>query len=240
MTEPYPAGGNLNQKLDRWGNGWALWLSKHWLGGANLFFLTYVGLPFAAPLLLANGYTGSANLIYRLYNYTCHQLPSRAYFIAGEQVCLCHRCIAIYGTIFLGGLVFALFRSRLTPLSFRAYLFFILPIGLDGGLGLVSELSRLIPLGFFWLAGLIVTAAVGITLHKKNRLTWHACLIFAAGLLGLLYVQIFGPHQSNFYLRTVTGFIFGAGTVWFAYPLMQESFAEIGQEAQVKLAGYPH
>ncbi len=235
LTQARPAP-DFNQGVERWGNRLALWLSKHWLAGANTFFLTYVGLPFLAPLLLANGYPGAANFIYQIYNFTCHQLPSRAYFIAGEQVCMCHRCIAIYATLFLGGLLFGLVRRRLKPLSFNWYLLFLLPMGLDGGIGFVSELSRVIPMGLLWLVSLTIIGLVGLLLHKQKQLTWQVYLVFSAALLGLIYVQFFGPHQSNLFLRTVTGFLFGLGTVWFAYPLMEESFQEIGEETGAKLA----
>ena len=95
-----------------------LWLARHWLLLVNLFFLVYVGLPMAAPLLLSAGFTGIANTIYRLYALTCHQIPSRAYYIAGEQVAVCHRDVAIYLAALFGGLFFGLVRHRLQPLPF--------------------------------------------------------------------------------------------------------------------------
>lgn len=227
---------DFNRGLEYWSNRLAWWLSNHWLAAVNTFFFSYVGLPFVAPLLLANGYPGAANFIYQLYNFTCHQLPSRAYFIAGEQVCMCHRCVAIYATLFVGGLIFSLVRHRLKPLSFKTYLFFLLPMGLDGGLAFISELNRVIPLGLIWLVFLTIAGLVGLFLYKQKQLTWHAYLIFGLGVAGLIYVQFFGPHLSGYYLRTVTGFIFGVGTVWFVYPMMAESFQEIKEESRTKLA----
>ena len=214
-----------------------LWLSKHWLALANLFFLTYVGLPFLAPLLLANGYNRGANIIYQLYNFTCHQFPSRTYFVSGQQVCMCHRCVAMYGTIFLGGLVFGLVRDRLKPLPLHWYLLFLIPIGLDGGLAMAGELTQVIPTLILSGLGLAVLAAIAVVVLKQKERRWPGYVILAVGLLAVIYMQFWGPHYSNYYLRTITGFIFGFGTVWFVYPLMEESFLDMWRESKLKLAG---
>jgi uncharacterized membrane protein len=56
----------------------------------------------------------------------------------GFKVALCQRDVALYGTIFLTGLVFGLTRRRWRPMPGWAYfLFGIVPIGLDGGLQMV-------------------------------------------------------------------------------------------------------
>ncbi len=215
----------------------SLWSSKHWLALVNLFFLTYVGLPFLAPVLLANGHSRAANVIYQLYNFTCHQFPTRTYFVSGEQVCMCHRCVAMYGTIFLGGLVFGLVRHRLKPLPLRWYLLFLIPIGLDGGLAMAGELTQVIPTFILSGLGLAVLVAIAVVVFKQKERSWPGYLILAIGLLALIYMQFFGPHYSNYYLRTLTGFIFGFGTVWFVYPLMEESFLDVWRDSQLKLAG---
>ena len=63
----------------------------------------------------------------------------------GFKVALCQRDTAIYGTIFLAGLAYGLVRRRLRPLPLWAYLLFgILPIGLDGGLQLLSHALRIL------------------------------------------------------------------------------------------------
>jgi uncharacterized membrane protein/glutaredoxin len=61
----------------------------------------------------------------------------------GYKVALCERDVAIYGSILLGGLIFALVRHRLKPIPI--WLWFvvgILPIALDGG----SQLLSMLPL----------------------------------------------------------------------------------------------
>ncbi|MFN3763320.1 MAG: DUF2085 domain-containing protein [Anaerolineae bacterium] len=60
--------------------------------------------------------------------------------VLGYKVALCQRDIAIYGTIFLAGLAFALTRRRWRPLPLWAYLLFgLIPVALDGGLQFVSQ-----------------------------------------------------------------------------------------------------
>jgi uncharacterized membrane protein len=75
----------------------------------------------APELLVAHGYIGDA--------------------VLGYKVSLCQRDTAIYGTIFLAGLAFALTRRQWRPLPLWAYLLFgIMPVVLDGGIQLVSQI----------------------------------------------------------------------------------------------------
>lgn len=61
----------------------------------------------------------------------------------GYKVAFCQRDVAIYASMVLGGLIFSLIRERwdVPPLPVWAYLVFgILPMGLDGGYQLFSQL----------------------------------------------------------------------------------------------------
>jgi uncharacterized membrane protein len=225
----------LNQSVETTANKFSLFLSRHWMALANTFFFLYAGLPFLAPLLLANGQTGTANGIYWVYHNLCHLLPSRTYFVAGEQVCLCHRCLAIYASIFLGGVIFSFVRHTLKPLPPKWYLLFLMPMALDGGMGLASELLQFIPIIALWVVGLLIVLLVGGLLAQQKFLNWQTAIVLACIPLGLLYLTFIGPHQSNIYLRHITGFLFGIGTVWVAYPLLQEGFGDIEQDAETKL-----
>ncbi|MBN1994138.1 MAG: DUF2085 domain-containing protein [Anaerolineae bacterium] len=232
-----PAVGGFRRGLVLWLHWRILWLSQHWLAVFNTFFLLYVGLPFLAPVLLANGYSGPAHIIYSAYQITCHQFPSRAYFIEGEQVALCQRDIAIYATLLGGGLIFSLIRHRLKPLALRWYVFFLVPIALDAGMAMASEwLQAGISMMALWAIGFIAMGLTSIILRSQNYLTWHSYLFFAFGPLALLYLHFFFPHQSNLLLRNLTGFILGAGTVWYLYPPLEDNFRDIQAEVTAKLA----
>jgi uncharacterized membrane protein len=237
MTQNHPPVTGFTRRLALWANRRVLWLAHHWLAAINVFFLLYVGLPFLAPILLANGYTGAAHTIYSLYRATCHQFPSRSYFIMGEQVAVCHRDVAIYGAFLLGGLAYHLLRPRLKPPPLRWYVFFLWPIALDAGMQLASGwLSNGVPMAMLWGIGLIAMGITSAILHSQRYLTWHSYLYFAAGPLGLIYLQYYAPYTSDLFRRTLTGCIFGFTTVWLAYPYLEDAFRDIRQEVRAKLA----
>lgn len=180
-------------------------LAAHWLALANLFWGLYVGLPLLAPVLMNAGLTLPAKVIYTVYRPACHQLPERSYFIGGEKLAytaeelaaagveirplsrdignetvgwkvgFCQRDVAIYGSIFVTGLIYALTRRWWGgwKMPFRYYLLFLVPMGVDGVL------------------------------------------------------QLLGVYESTWVMRTITGTIFGVGSVLFAYPYLEEGFADV-------------
>jgi uncharacterized membrane protein len=188
-------------------------LAKHWLAVANLFWGLYVGLPLLAPVLMDAGWTLPAKVIYTVYRPACHQRPERSYFIGGPEitytpeelgaagvdldplardignetvgwkVAFCERDVAIYGAIFVTGLVYALVRRRLEGwrMPFRYFALFLIPMAIDG------------------------------------------------------LLQLFGFYESTWLRRTITGAIFGVGAVIFAYPYVEEGFADIRRTLSSKL-----
>lgn len=79
----------------------------------------------APELLVPHGYIGDA--------------------VLGYKVPLCQRDTAIYGTIFLAGLAFALTRNRWRPLPLWAYLLLgVVPVVLDGGIQFASQMLTLL------------------------------------------------------------------------------------------------
>ena len=67
-------------------------------------------------------------------------------------------------------------------------------------------------------------------------------------LLGLVLVsapmvvdggmQLFMLRQSNWWLRTITGALFGAGSVWLTYPYLEQGMREVRETLESK--GLPH
>jgi uncharacterized membrane protein len=186
-----------------------IWIARHWLAIFNTAWGLYVLLPFLAPVLMQVGLTAPARIIYGVYSFTCHQLPDHSYFLFGEshvplgpeleaagsppaddlflfrrfigneqvgyKVALCERDIAIYASVFVAGLIFAVVRRRrrVRPLSLKLYVLFLIPIAIDG----VS--------------------------------------------------QLVGLRESNWWLRTVTGALFGAASVWLAYPYVEDAMRDV-------------
>jgi len=188
-------------------------LAKHWLLLANLLWGLYVGLPILAPVLMNAGWTVPAKAIYTIYRPACHQRPERSYFYGGPsaiysveelevagvdtnpfaraigneqvgwKVAFCERDVAIYGSIFLMGLVYAVFRKRLSTrrMRFRYFALFLVPMAIDG------------------------------------------------------ILQLFGVYESTWLMRSLTGAVFGIGAVLFAYPYVDEGFADVRRTINSKL-----
>ncbi len=205
-------------------------LSQHWLLILNIIVGVFVVLPWLAPLLMANGYEMPAKAIYLAYSLTCHQLPERSYFLFGPKVMYpiteiasvwpsqdmlirrqfigtpamgykvawSDRMVSMYTAMFVGGLVFAFVRHRVPRLSWRSFLLIgVMPMFLDGFSHMINDLSGW---GFrdnnAWLAAL----------------TGH---VFPATFYGGDAIG-----SLNWWLRLVTGLLFGFTVIWLAYPVI--------------------
>lgn len=78
---------------------------------ASLFWF---GGIFAAPLLEAMDFSSLAHGLYQFYGKVCHQDSHRSFFCFGEQLAVCIRCTALYGSFTVAWwllVVFTAFRS---------------------------------------------------------------------------------------------------------------------------------
>src|SRR5262245_18139550 len=109
-------------------------IRTHWLTIVNSLLGALLGVALLAPLGDAFGLTGLSDGIFHAYRFICGQTPSHSFYIAGYQVCLCTRFMAIYGSMLIAGLHRALFRSaQLRPLNWKFWLLAMIPMALDGG-----------------------------------------------------------------------------------------------------------
>ena len=188
-------------------SGLVVWIARHWLAFFNTAWGIYVLLPFLAPVFMHLGWYAPARIIYSIYSIFCHQLPDHSYFVFGPQatpslttletggmapglglfqqrrfignpllgykVGICQRDVAIYGSIFVGGLIFALVRKRVKPLPLKLFIILLIPLAVDG------------------------------------------------------LTQLFGLRVSNWWLRSITGAIFGFAAVFLAYPYVQAAMDEV-------------
>lgn len=119
----------------------------------------------------------------------------------GWKVAWSDRMVSLYTSIFVGGLIYALFRKHLRPLGLIGFALLGLPMVLDGGTHLVSDFAGL-GQGFrdtnLWLALLTQNA--------------FAPAFYAGDALG----------SFNWWARLITGVLFGLGVVWLAYPRLDE------------------
>jgi uncharacterized membrane protein len=106
--------------------------ARHWLGFVNSFLFGYVATLFLAPALVAAGHPGLARPIYAFNGLFCHQRPDRSFYVWGQKMACCQRCAAVYGSMFLLGLLFVALRGRLRAPRWRVVGLLSLPMALDG------------------------------------------------------------------------------------------------------------
>ncbi|MBK8430245.1 MAG: DUF2085 domain-containing protein [Chloroflexi bacterium] len=224
-------------------------LATRWLTVVNTFMGVLVGLPWLAPIFMRLGWEWPAKVIYTIYMGLCHQMPQRSYFIFGRQpmysleevalvwqnvanplilrqfvgtadmgwkVAWSDRMVSMYGAIFLFGLVYGWVRPWLKrPLPLWGFILFCVPMGIDGLTHMISDLYGL---------------EAGFRYHN----TWLADLTNNAFQPLFYYGDAFGSF--NWWMRLVTGLLFGLGLVWFAFPHLQEGFNQTKYEIEAKFA----
>jgi len=130
----------------------------------------------------------------------------------GFKMAIAHRLTAIHTALFVGGLLWGWVGRRLPRLSLTGFLFLILPMALDGGSHMLSEITRL---GF----------------RESNA--------WAVWLTGGLFPSSFYVGTTvgtlNWLLRTLTGSLFGLATIWFTFPHLAEGFDDLRRELELKL-----
>src|SRR5260221_5569676 len=111
----------------------------------------------------------------------------------GWKVAWSDRMVSMYTSILIAGLLFDLVRKRLRPLPIWAFGLLCLPMALDGGSHLISDL-----------------AGIGNGFRDSNA--------WLAALTGDLFPSWFYAGDTlgsfNSSMRLITGVLFGIGIVW--------------------------
>ncbi|MFQ5575992.1 MAG: hypothetical protein ACE5G8_03280, partial [Anaerolineae bacterium] len=61
------------------------WFERHWLLVFNTFWGLFVITPWTAPVFMKLGWTLPGRAVYFTYNFFCHQLPERSWFLFGPK-----------------------------------------------------------------------------------------------------------------------------------------------------------
>ena len=129
----------------------------------------------------------------------------------GWKVAWSDRMVSMYTSILFGGLLYGLVRKRLKPIPFWTFAILLLPMAIDGGTHMVSDLAG-IGKGFrdtnVWLQ-VLTNNAFPITFYQGDAL-----------------------GSLNSWMRLITGILFGIALVGFAYPYVSDSFADIVRYSQ--------
>jgi uncharacterized membrane protein len=197
------------------GDRLVLGIARHWVAVFSFALALYVGLPFLAPVLMQAGLTGPARAIYLIYSPACHQLPDRSYFLFGEQSVYTLEELEQASVLPGSGL---LDRRRFVG---------------DETLGWkVALCERDVAIyGAMLIAGMIFALLRG----RVRRLPLPVFVLFVIPIAVDGLSQLFGLRTSNWWLRTLTGALFGAGVVWLVYPYIQESMDDIRINIEKKL-----
>lgn len=218
------------------------WFEAHWLLTFNVLWGIFITLPWLAPVFMAAGLTTAGRIVYFIYNFFCHQLPERSWFLFGPgfsytqaqiaegwgrplsaignelvrrqfvgtaelgwKVAWSDRMVAMYGSIFLFGLLFALVRRRrrlVKGIPWWLFFLFVLPLAVDGTTHMINDTLRL-------------------DFRQTNE--WAAVLTGHVLPAGFYAGDAFGSLNSL--LRLLSGLLFGLGVVAFLWPMMEKEFS---------------
>lgn len=132
----------------------------------------------------------------------------------GYKVAWSDRMVSLYGGIFLGGLIFALVRQRITRPRWRVLVLMTVPIVLDGFTHMIADVPGVgqgFRYGNAWLATLTANALPPS--------------FYAGNTLG----------SFNSWMRLISGLLFGLAVVWLVYPSLEEYFRGIRRALEPRL-----
>jgi uncharacterized membrane protein len=208
------------------------WLSSHYLFLFNAILFFYSGLPFIAPVLMKNGFTAPARVIYAIYSPFCHQMAFRSWFLFGEQTYYPRDVAGINSVASYESAILQNQNVDETSLDFistaRSFL------GNDQVGYKIALCERDIAL----YGGLLIFGIIfAMTGRKIKQIPWYIWLG-----IGLLPIGIDGASQlpslisglpgwlpireSTPFWRTLTGGLFGVFSAWYLYPLIEETMKD--------------
>jgi len=222
--------------LDRW----FYRLARHWLVVINFVVFLYVGLPFAAPVLMHFGYDRAARLIYAAYGPLCHQLATRSWFLFGEQsnypraefmartgIDLDTTQGILAARNFIGDATYG-FKTAFCQRDIAIY-GAILLVGLVYMIPAVQRWLKPMPVWLWVLLGLVPIALDGFS--QLFSAYPYTAIPFIRDIFAFL-----PERESTPELRTLTGFLFGLSCAWLAFPYLRESFNDMSAQLGEKLS----
>ncbi|MDO9303460.1 MAG: DUF2085 domain-containing protein, partial [Anaerolineales bacterium] len=123
----------------------------------------------------------------------------------GWKIAWSDRMISFYASIWIFAVAWLPFRKKIKPLSLLGFALFLLPIILDGGTHMLSDL-----------------AGIGQGFRDSNQ--WLTLLTNYSLPVSFYAGDAFGSFNSL--MRLSTGLLAGLGVVWLAFPSLEESFAQ--------------
>lgn len=202
----------------------SLWLSRSYVWMISLFLILFTAIAFLPPLLEKNGNTAIAGGIYKAYSILCHQLAYRSYFLGGEQIVYPRELAHIKGLLTYEEVT----GSTAADLLYSRSLIGNPTMGYK-----VALCERDIAI---YLSMALFGIFFEVTGKKIKGLRWYLWFLIALAPIALDgFSQLPGLalgwptwlpiRESTPFLRSLTGTLFGAGTAWYMYPLMEETMS---------------
>lgn len=107
-------------------------LLQYWAHIITVVLGSILVIAVAIPFLSYFGMDVIAKPLFFSLHFICAQIPSHSFFILGHQLGLCQRNLSIYGSMFLGSLIFVLSKKRLPGLPWWLWILLMLPMAWDG------------------------------------------------------------------------------------------------------------
>ena len=121
----------------------------------------------------------------------------------GFKMAMAGRNTAIYSTLLVAGLAFAVVRKRVRPLPVPAFVLLVLPMVVDGFSHVTSEVT-------------------GLAFRDSNA--WLAAL--TGNALPAAFYAGTTLGSFNWLMRAVQGALFAGACVWFAFPRVEHAFRD--------------
>lgn len=200
----------------------AIWVSLPWLapvfmhwgwnGAGKAIYLIYSfqchQLPERSFFLFGRQSMYSLSEIQSVWQMTTDAMVLRQFIgnpEMGWKVAWSDRMVSMYTSILFGGLLYGLVRKQLKPLSVWTFAVLLLPMVIDGGTHMISDLAG-IGQGFrdtnIWLQ-MLTNSVFPITFYQGDAL-----------------------GSFNSWMRLISGILFGIALVGLAYPYLNNSFTD--------------
>lgn len=202
----------------------SLWLSHSYVWIISIILLFFVAISFLAPIMQKDGHTQLAAGIYKVYSIFCHQLAYRSYFIDGEQIVYPRELAHVDNLVTYEDVTGSSAEDLLLSRSLKGNSVMGYKVALCE-----RDIAIYLSLALF---GIIFE----LTGRKLKGLPWYFWFLFALAPIAIDgFSQLPGLAQgwpswlpvreSTPLLRNLTGILFGAGTGWYMYPLMEETMS---------------
>ncbi len=203
----------------------ALWVSKSYVWVISLLIFLFTTVPLIAPWLSLSNRQDQAKRIYAFYSILCHQLAYRSFFLGGIQPFYPRELAGVnvefsYEEVTGKDPTDLDFARNFTGDDYLGYKVAICQrdLAIYGSLslfGLLFQLTGKKIKSLHWFLWLII-ALFPIALDGFSQLP-----ALTMGLPAWLPIR-----ESTPILRIITGTLFGVGTAWYMFPLMEESMKE--------------